>query len=197
MKKLLFALTLLSFAMLGTAAMAQDPGDVGIFFDPAGTQTTGTITPFVPFTIYLVAFDLPGGVAGHEGSLQTNLAPSAALVSSIILGPAPLKVGGPLNWICGLGGCVPGGGPVLLAEFTFLATIPQTDVLFSVGPSTPSSFAPAAPGWLTCGSDIIPFGVAVSGNGEYPDGASVGNPTGLAPVAVQEESWGGVKSLFR
>ncbi len=70
MKSTLLFVALLSLMLAGTQALAQDPGDIGLFFDVGGMETTGTIEADTPFFLYLVAFDAPGGISGYEGSLE-------------------------------------------------------------------------------------------------------------------------------
>ena len=64
MKRLAIVLAILAMA---TGAFAQaEPGDIGIFCDTAGTQTTCFPPPFdINQQCYVVGFDL-GGVAGYE-----------------------------------------------------------------------------------------------------------------------------------
>lgn len=198
MKTATLMAALLVLAAAVTPAHSQDPGDIGVFFDAAGTMTTGTITPFVNFDVYVVAFDTPGGIAGFEGSIQRDL--SLILVSTVIAGCGPLNVGTPENWIVGTGCCLPSSGPVVLMHFQYMCPIipAPTDMLFCVGPSSPSSLPGATgPAWLDCADNILPFGQALNGGGVYPDGCAVGNPTGLAPVATEHEDWGSIKSLYR
>lgn len=68
----------LAWLMTGGNALAQslDPGDIGIYMDPAGHEGVGQIQDFVPFDVYVVAFDVPGGVQGFEyGVLAPPLLP--------------------------------------------------------------------------------------------------------------------------
>jgi len=197
MKAKLLIVALLVITVTGTTASAQDPGDIGIFFDSGGTLTSGPVIAFVPFNVYVVAFDLSGGVLGYEGSIQRD--PNLILLTTIFSGPAPINVGTPENWIVGTGGCMAASGPTVLVQFQYFLAVPTApaDMLFCLGPSTPSSFAPAAPGYLDCPGNLIPFTLAANGGGIYPDGCAVGNPTQLPPVATEAESWGGLKALYR
>jgi hypothetical protein len=194
MKTTLLLVALLSLTVGVCSAFAQDPGDIGLFFDVSGTQTFATINPGIPFWVYVVAFDTPGGIAGWEGSMQRD---PSLLLGSEILTPGALNVGTSENWIVGLSSCLPGAGPTVLVTLSYIVFTPVFDVLFCFTPSTPSSFGGVAPGWLDCGGSLIPFGVAANGQGVYPDGCAVGNATGLEPVATDQESWGALKALYR
>ncbi len=80
--------------------------------------------------------------------------------------------------------------------FQLFTTDPVADEIFTLGPSSPSSFDPPVIGYVDCNFLPCPFGFAVDG-GAYPDNSAVGNPTFVPPVATEKENWGGVKALFR
>lgn len=161
-----------------------EPGDAGIFADPEGTVSTLRVEPFVAFDVYVVAFDLEGGLDAYEFS---------------IMGYEPLyAVGG---WQAGYTGCcgpmfpdfvalVPTcldeSGPVVLARVTFMAIdeVP-VDQALCLRQTSPTSFplepgnadGPGLPGYLRCDSVLQPFGVAQNGGGVYPNGCLILNPT--------------------
>lgn len=56
----------LAFADETECAPKIQPGDVGIYFDPDGTQFSRVVIPLTPFYAYVLAFDLPGGFLGYE-----------------------------------------------------------------------------------------------------------------------------------
>ena len=192
MKSTLLFVALLSLMLAGTQALAQDPGDIGLFFDVGGMETTGTIEADTPFFLYLVAFDAPGGISGYEGSLE--LAPNYLLFNAVFEPVSTsINVGTDLNWAVGTGNCIPAVGPTLLVTFQLFTTDPVADEIFTLGPS---SFDPPVIGYVDCNFLPYPFGFAVDG-GAYPDNSAVGNPTFVPPVATEKENWGGVKALFR
>ena len=195
MKSIMLFVVLISLSLAGAQALAQDPGDIGLFFDVEGTQPTGPIVAAVPFHLYLVAFDVPGGIAGYEGSLA--LPPALTLLSATFypIGTS-INVGTVDNWAVGTGDCLPAVGPTLLVDFFLLDLAPVDDIIFTIGPAIPSSFDPPSIGYVDCNFDLHTFGVAVYGGG-YPDNSAVGNPTFQPPVATEQENWGGVKALFR
>jgi len=195
MKSILLFAALLSLMLAGTQALAQDPGDIGLFFDVGGTQTTGPVLASVPFHLYLVAFDVPGGIAGYEGSLDFPANITLLSATFYPIGTA-INVGTNDNWAVGTGDCLPAVGPTLLVDFFFLDLDPVDDIIFTLGPAMPSSFDPPVFGYVDCNLEIHPFGVAVDGGG-YPANSAVGNATSLPPVATEQENWGGVKALFR
>ena len=194
MKSTLLFVALLTLSLAGTQAFAQDAGDIGLFFDAGGTQTTGPVLPSLPFHLYVVAFDVPGGIAGYEGSLAFPA--TITLLSATFQPPGAINVGTPDNWAVGTGMCLPAVGPTLLIDFFFLPIVTGDDLIFTIGPGFPSSFDPPAIGYADCDFVLHTFGVAVSGGG-YPDNSAVGNPTFIPPVATEQENWGAVKALFR
>jgi hypothetical protein len=194
MKKLVI---LALVTLVATPAFAQETADMGVFFDQAGTQTTACWASFTQTNhFYAVAFDID--LAGFELGLIID--PTIIIFNSaMVAGAGPINVGAaPDNWIVGTGSCVSGvGGAVVLLDFTagyFVA--PVADLLICVTPSSPASLQPAVPAYLTCQSDILPFGVAASGSPDYPDGCGVLCPTGEAPIATDATSWGSLKGAY-
>lgn len=196
MKRTSLLCMLLSMVVLAGPAFAQDPGDVGIFFDPAGTQSRGTVLASVPFFLYVVGSDLPGNTAGYEGSLAYD-AGLNIILSATFTGPGPINIGNNSNWIVGAGGCVNATGPTVLVTLQMFPLVAVPDAIFCIGPSSPSSFIPPTPGYLDCADGLSPFGVAQSGGGVYPDGCAVANPSDPEyPVGADVRSWSSVKAQF-
>ncbi len=196
MKPILLLVTLFSITMAAGAVFGQDPGDIGVFFDAGGTLTTGAVVLGVEFDLYIVAFDIPNGILSHQGSLQRD--PAILLMGHQLFPPSSNNAGTAENWLVATGACFPIFGPTVLQKLTYVSFVPVLDdQLFIIGPSTPSSFSPAAPGFMDCGNNLLPFGLAQSGSGNYPDGCAVGNPTQFPPVSTEQQRWGQVKALFR
>jgi hypothetical protein len=196
MKKLLFMTMVL--VLIAVPAASQDPGDIGLFFDVGGTQTTGTVVSGGVFNLYVVAFDVPGGISAYEGSLA--FPPHIDLLFAFFEPADAINFGTPVNWAVGAGSCLPAVGPTLLVRFVLWDPVsdpdPGDDLIFTIGPAIPSSFDPPEIGYVDCNLELLTFGMAVSG-GSYPDNTAVGNATFLPPVATEQENWGGVKALFR
>ena len=62
--------------------------------------------------------------------------------------------------------------------------------------SRPSSFPGGVPGYLKCDGTLVSAGVATDGQGVYPNGALILNPTDVAPVATESTSFGDIKARF-
>lgn len=197
MKKLMTVVLALAL-MAPATALAQDAGDAGIFWDPAGTISEGALPVFVPTNLYVIVFDAAGDVGGYEGSISAD--PTLLLLSTILAGPGPLNVGDPTNFIVGAGGCIASAGATTMITYQYgnFTGVPVNDALFCLGASTPSSFAPAAPGYLSCDGDLFPFGVAQNGSGVVPNGCAIANSTNPpgTVVGTVETSFGAVKAGF-
>ncbi len=209
MRKLENAVTLFTLAGLlfsaGTTS-AQDPMDAGIFADEAGTQSTLTVEPYVPFDIYVVAFGLDGGLRGFEFELDGDEG-LTILLSTPADGPRPINVAdNPGEWIVGYLACLTTDpvGPFALVRFNLGSFSDPTganliDKAICLRGSTPSSFEQfgSPPGWLRCDGTLHPFGVAQNGGGVYPDGCLILNPTSPGSVVSNDTtSFGAMKTRF-
>ena len=199
MKKLVTAAAAIALVVSAGAAHAQpEPGDAGIFADEAGTQTTLDVAPSVPFSVYAVLFDVPGGLKAYELSISGVQELGLFQTGATLFGPAPLNIGDAAvqNFIVGTGGCVDELGPLPLVRLDLLAlTAPPADSPICIGPSVPSSFD-AVPGYSDCANQIAPFGVATNGGADYADGCLILNATGVAPVDNETSSFGEIKARF-
>jgi hypothetical protein len=180
-----------------SAAAQPQPGDVGLFADPAGTITTLNVTPGVATNLYLVIFDPPGGVFGWEASINGLAEIPGVTINSVALtaGAGPINVGSGLNFIVGTGSCVSGVLDVAQINFTAATDVSQ-DTAICIGPSSPSSTNPAVPDYLTCADAILPLGIAENGQGIYPNGCLILNPTNSGPVASETVGFGTLKARF-
>ena len=121
------ALTLvLCITCFASMALAQpEPGDLGVFADAAGTQTTGVATPFVQTDFYVIAFDAPGGYKGYE--FEISVPPTITVLGRVLNPPTALNVGAGDNFIVGTGGCISSAGPTVLVTYTGLWFAPPVD----------------------------------------------------------------------
>ncbi len=200
-------------ASLVTPALGQDCLDckLGIWDDPALTRDKGTIVPGVPKEIY-VGLELAGDVeevSGVEFSIHGLDLGGLYLLGATPLGPRALVFGtapAPADTTeesTGVGGmtavwttCRPGGEALLkLVLFTMEEVSDRVLVVKRSYPTTNPSWR--VPVLVRC--DPPYYSIARISGGCY-----VLNPTG-APiacddpraVAVQPETWSGVKQLFR
>lgn len=197
MKKLAILAILMVFA---TGAFAQaEPGDVGVFFDLAGTQTSATPPAFVTTNLFYVATFGLTEISGYEFAINVS-DPSILILGGVELtNPGgSINVGtAPLEWTVGIGFCAGNANALNLVQVQYGFFVPIiADVLICLGPSDPASLNPPVPAYLNCSGNILPFGVAQNGQGAYPDGCGVLYPTNDSPIATDEASWGSVKSKF-
>ena len=126
-------------------AVAQpEPGDIGVFGDPAGTITTIDAVAFVPFNFYVVGFDQDGGYKGYEFEIQVS--PTVTVLARVLNPPTALNVGSGDNFIVGTGGCVSGVGAVVLVDYQALVFAPEFDSPICVTNSTPSRMVSSVAG---------------------------------------------------
>ncbi len=195
MKKLMVAVLALGILAMSSLAFAQaEPGDVGVFADTAGTQSTLVVTPGF-FTFYVVGFELTPGLKAIEWGLTDNI--GFLVQSATFVGPLPTNFGTNTDVAAATGACVDGAGVVVLATYAAATfAMPADDSTICIGPFSNSSFSPPTPGYSDCTDTLRPFGVAQNGNGAHPDGCLVVNATDSGPVATESTSFGGVKARF-
>ncbi len=195
------AITALAVCALATSAFA-DAGDLGVSFDQAGTTTNAAPPVFTTTNLfYVVAEDANGGtgIAGFEFDLIVDPNILTFGVPVILPAGSPINVGdGPNELIVGLGNCAQSAGVTPLVQWTYGVFAPGlSDLLICIVAASPSSFAPAVPGYLGCDSSLNSAGARNNGGGSYPDGCGVvyasdpGNP-----IATSHDSFGAVKGRF-
>ncbi|MCB9914903.1 MAG: hypothetical protein H6828_07100 [Planctomycetes bacterium] len=140
-------------ALLALAPLASAQETLGIYFDAAGTQTSTQVQPNTIFTLYVIADNIPTGIAGYE--FFVDVPPGIFPLSATAQGPGGtvLDIDSSLQgFIVGLAGCFVGPGPHVLAEMTLLAPAPLAGAPFSLLPTTPSSFGGTSTGYADCGA---------------------------------------------
>lgn len=200
MKKIaILALAVGILAFSGLTASAQpEPRDVGVFADQAGTQSTLTAVDFAPFDFFVVGFELDNFVKAYEFGLDAPA--NLTILTTVFAGPGPGNIGTPRNVIAFTGACVDGSSNLTLVAYNGGFFAPGSasgvaDITLCIGPASPSSFSPAAPGYSQCDNTLAPFGVAQNGMPQYPNGCMVLNPSGEV-VATEMDSFGGIKARF-
>ncbi len=162
MKQLLCAAAL---CLSSSFAAALPQGEtIGIYFDPAATQTTIQVEPMEFFQVYFIAQNVPSGVAGYE--FTVNVPPEL-----IITATATHPIGYSIDidstnegFIVGCGQCLNGPGPIILAEITCMGLGTATGLQLTLGPANPSSFGGLSPGYCECVTyELYPFADAYSG----------------------------------
>ncbi|UCH84719.1 MAG: hypothetical protein JSW50_03215, partial [Candidatus Latescibacterota bacterium] len=148
---------------------------LGVYFDTAGTQRTASVVPGVPFSFYVVSHDVPHLIGGYEFGVAVP--PEIIVLSRTV--PVGTNFGTGDNFLVGTGVCVPGTGPVVLAEYLAVVLSPYQDLVVGLLPSTPSSFTPPSPGYADCitPENLYAFTCWETGGG----GEGIVNPVTLTP----------------
>ena len=149
--------------------------------------------------MYVVALGVPDGVKAYEFSVSGLGAANVAQSSYELAGPAPFPIGDPdaSNFIVGAGGCIADdAGATVLVTLTLVAVAEvPSDAAVCIGPSSPSSFDSAGPGYLDCSDQLFVLSPAPNDAGNYPDGCLILNPS-QDPVDGANSSFGQVKARF-
>lgn len=178
------------------------PGSAGAYADAAGTVSTLSVVPNVPFNVYAVGFDHPGGLLAYEVGFA-GFPADVFMLSATTLGVGlPPTVVGPnsADFIVGTAGCLDQGGPLPLVTLNLLAPseVPA-DTIVELRGTDPSSFE-GLPGWADCAEEIFSYATPAPGcvtNGEiYPVGALVLNASMDCPVSGATVGFGELKARF-
>ena len=151
--------------------------------------------------MYVVALGVPDGVSAYEFSVSGLGAANVAQSSYELAGPAPgtFGFGDPdaSNFIVGAGGCIADdAGATVLVTLTLVAVAEvPSDAAVCIGPSSPSSFDSAGPGYVDCSDQAFVLSPAPNDAGNYPDGCLILNPS-QDPVDGANSSFGQVKARF-
>jgi hypothetical protein len=188
-----------SMAQMGS----EDPTvsrEFGIFLDAAGTESFGVAEDYVLFEFYVVGFAFGGGVLGIEFSVQVP--PTLAVMSRTFPGVDENLAGGsPTNVIASTGYCVDAGSTFVLASYSAMfwpeGAGRAPDIELCLGPPSPSSFDPPAPGYLDCDITLVPLTLRQTGCGSYSNGCLILNPADpCGTVPIEAHRFGELKARF-
>ena len=212
MKKLFFAVSALAaLALLAPStgfAQHEYSNQVGLYLTNDGTGGTGTMTVSAPVDVFLV-LTKPTDVENSEAPYTTvnffdcmlTFEPAGGIFKlADALPPLSLNIGdannialGYLEYIVGIGADFPltGTESVWLVQFQFMATV-ATPIHVSLGPATAASIT----GEMSYMSEVGELRVMYSSGGDHASPVFTFNvPEGI--VAVENESFGSVKALYR
>lgn len=206
MKKLLFAVAAIAaLAMLAPSSGTAEPthpNEIGLYLTPDGLGDTGTIEVGTPVNVYLVLTKPEADNSPLSGlvafDLQLNFSPAGNLFmtgnvlngSGLNIGDMGNIAGGYLEFIVGFAAEVPAvDDAILLVSLQFIcATANPIEVRMG-----PASF-PTIPGEM---SFVTPWQTLEV---MYPISGSLDDPVFLFngyAIAVEKESFGAVKALYR
>lgn len=180
-----------------TSSLAE--GEIGLFFDPAGTMTCGNIYPFAPEPLYVVARVPEGGVAEFEiPQLDMLSGPASLHVHSWGLPEGSLYIAGRAFDACTRAyrpdeiSCpVVQGDLLVIAQINVIAYTYDPvsgTVCFQTWCPTFAGGEAKAPAYARCDTGAW---------GEFTGGDSMCIGFGEAPLPVEETTWGSVKALYR
>jgi hypothetical protein len=169
-------LVLLS-ALPASAQFQPEPGDITLSPDPRGRAWAMAVAPFVPFDLYVVVTDPPGGIAEYEVGVDGLQSLGLFVLQTDLLAAgtdaAPFS---DLDYIVSLSECTAGSFVRLVRlRLLPLAALPF-DTVLCLRASEPSSFGDV-PGYVDCAGERRPFGVP-GASPNYPDGCLILNPSG-------------------
>lgn len=172
---------------------SETAGEVGIFFDTAGTQTyIQEILPGDLITAYVVALSAPDGIAGYAFKVEYD--PGIILLNDPTLYPAgALVISRGDNVIATTGpDCLPDTGPVVLARYQVYMLDEGSDITMCLTQADDICW-PAAdkPAYMVCG-EVCEW--RYFGSYYPPDECARINPI---IVTTEGTTWGTLKALFR
>lgn len=196
MKKLVVILLVSLMATSAFAVVDPDPNMIGVYFDVDANVNSAPQGVFALFDMYVIltnptmpqidAFEFKYDMVGPNVIKNTQTLPAGALdvgaggqtaaSGSIIAGLAT-----PLD-------CTPA---TILVSWTYYVLALDPLEIF-IGASEPSSMPGGLPVIQEAGGDLMTVGTSTGG-----PGIPVAVVNGDAPVAVESNTWGGVKSLYR
>ena len=97
MLKLKILAALVAVLLMAGTSFAQDPGDVGVFFDAAGTAPTGAFPTNLPTNVYVVAFDLAGDLFGYEFQFEAPV--GLFTLNATLTNPEATRFGSGWAWL--------------------------------------------------------------------------------------------------
>ena len=178
------------------AAAQTDARKLGVYFDAEGTMCAGTIRPGTPAEVYII-----GKVGGTEGMTGATLRFSGAPPTWVlypVANPLILAIGNPFGdgAVLAFPACQSssGDGNVLLYTVLVLANEDISDVYFSLGARVPlinPSFN--CPTVVHCDIPVYTQSCVEA----EPCRINATRKPPCALVAVDEQSWSAVKSIFR
>ncbi len=203
MKKLVVLLLVSLMATSAFATIDPDPDMLGVYFDATNDMNSAMIAANTPTTMNFVITRAQNQIAGIEFGYRIEVpAGMEGLVFRLseFYPVSALNVGDSSNlfagdYIVGYATPIPvtPGNDYTVVSWSVMVLSPGLPVDIFVGPSSVPSLDNGLPAY-EIGGTILPLGVST---GWPSDGNPVARINGDAPVAVEEASFGSVKSLFR
>ncbi len=199
MKKLVVLLMVSLMATSAFAVVDEDPDMLGVYFDANADQNALDIGPSIPFFAYVMITN-PSAAEVHGLEFGYNLTTTAPgslfrLLNALPAGSVDLGANTDLmvgDYVVGLASPLPGSPVVPFVTWQFMLLVPQTVEIF-LGSSVVPAIDDGLPAY-EIGGTILPLGLST---GDPAAGIPVATVNGDCPVAIENASFGSVKSLFR
>jgi hypothetical protein len=205
MTRIVLALTLCLTTGSAFALMDDGISSLGIYFDSTGDYNCAAPAPFVPFNLYfIIARPEVANMGGFEFAWRFEPAPTVMpIITALTLPPNALNIGTDYNLIVGLGsGLITTEATIVAtANLILLSAIPP-DTYLQAGPATPASHPlHAAYNNFDDPAQIIDLNFStVDGVNVVIDAAGWVVPGvfrfSCPGIALESETWSGVKALF-
>jgi len=188
---------LLLVSLMATSAFATiDPDDnmIGVYFDETADLNSAEAAPYVAFNAYIIITN-PVSATGTFAGVEYNwrVEPAGPIVNLTLMPDGVSFGSAPGDVIMGLPAPIPATETITVASLSIILLNTDPTGIF-LGPST----VPSLPGGLPVyedGGNLISLGVS-TGHPDLGLPAAVVNSTEV-PVAIEETSFGSLKSLFR
>jgi len=198
MKKLVVLLLVSLMATSALAVMDPDDNGIGVYFD-LDADVNASVQAFnVPFQAYVMITNPTNDISGLEVGYEVAVAPgfeglvfrlgSVLPVGAVDLGTSTNILLG--DYAFGIAAPLPAAPAVVLVHWTFMILSPGMTMEFYLGPSAIPSLGPVPA--YEGGGVILELQQSSGG-----PGAAVACVNSCTPVAVENASFGNVKSLFR
>jgi hypothetical protein len=172
-----------------------ESGEIGVFFDMAGTQTgIMGLTPDTVFDFYVVATLAPGNLRSYQFGITLDTANVSVVAKNVMpVGSYDFAEGDLYNAVVTpVGDCLPVAGPTVLTHFQAVILTSVADSPICLGPPNQAlcDFNPQEASYLTCESDC-------DWRQFYPAYQGCAYINGMGPVANESTTWGALKALYR
>ena len=198
MKNLIVLVLISLMATSAFAVIDPDTDMLGVYFDLNADSNCLDMGPSIPFMAF-VTITNPSATEVHGLEFGYNLlnsgGPGTLFRLANILPAGAVDLGNSVDlvvgdYVVGLASPLLGQAAVQFVTWQFMLLVPQTVEIF-LGPSSIESIADGLPAYEIGGS-ILPLGLSTGG-----PATAVATVNGECVVAVDNASFGSVKSLFR
>jgi hypothetical protein len=188
MKKLV--VLLMASLLLTGSAFAQpidpDPNMMGFYWD-MGATTVSTDALGIAFGYIVLTNPTFESCAGYEVGVQFD---GGAIVFALNFPTSAINVGTNTNIIAGFGAPIATSEATVLGEYLLQLTGP---VYVTLGNAVPPSIDGPLPAVVDGNDNLMQVGLSA----DVGNVCAVANDPAFVVVATENESWGGVKSLYR